>query len=198
VTAWLGVNPAAKRADALTARAKHGADGEKETARLLAGLPKGWRVVYGRKLPPYPNDYDGLVLPPTGDAIVAVDTKNWHRGTGWETTLRGGRLHCGSEDRHDQVEKAVRAAARLERALAVPGVRVWPVLVVHGSQILQPPPLPQGRLEARADAWKGIVHVLGPNYLVPTLVKSAAQGIPDPARAAWLAQRVDAVLPPCR
>lgn len=193
VTAWLGVNPAARRADALTARVAHGVAGEKKTEELLGRLPLGWRVVYGRKLRPYPNDYDALVIPPTGDAVLALDTKNWNAG--WETTLSGGRVYCGSKDRQEQVEKAARAAARLEAALAVPGVRVWPLLVVHGSRIVQQPPLPQGRLEARAAAWDGVVHVFGPQWLVPTLLKSTSKGSPDPARAVWLAQHVDRVLP---
>lgn len=193
VTAWMGLNPAARRADALTARVAHGAAGEKETARLLGQLPRGWRVVYGRKLHPYPNDYDALLIPPTADVVLDVDTKNWNAG--WETTLRAGRVYCGREDRQEEIEKAARAARRLERALAVPGVRVWPLLVLHGSRVVQPPPLPQGRLEARAAAWGGIVHVLGPAYLVPTLLKSAAKGRTDPARAAALAQRLDRVLP---
>ena len=180
VTAWLGLNPAARRADALTARVAHGVVGEKETARLLAGLPKGWRVVYGRKLPPYPNDYDALLIPPGGTAVVAADTKNWHAG--WETTVRGGRLHCGRQDRHEQVEKAV----------GVPGVRVWPLLVVHGSRIVPPPPLPPGRLEVGAAGWEGVVHVLGPQWLVPVLA-GASRGR-DPGRAAALARRVDGVL----
>jgi hypothetical protein len=192
VTAWLGVNAQARAADALTARAAHGAAGEQETARLLARLPNGWRVFYGLKLPPYPNDYDALIEPPSGDAIVAVDTKNWRQN--WPTTLQAGRVYCGPEDRHDQVDQVAKAAARLERALAVPGVRVWPLLVVHGSPIVQPPPLPQGRLEAHAKDWDGVVHVLGPEWLVPTLLASVKSG-PDPGRAHALARHVVRVLP---
>jgi hypothetical protein len=150
ITAWMGLNPAARRADALTARAAHGAVGEQWTAQLLTQLPHGWTVFYGRKLPGFANDYDALLIPPDGDAVVAADTKRWHKG--WETTLHGGRLHCGREDRHEEVEKVVRAAGRLERALHVPGVRVWPLLVVHGSRVVPPArsPLPPGRLEVGA------------------------------------------------
>lgn len=187
VLAWVGLNPAARRADALTARIQRGVVGEQETARLLSRLPGSWRVMYGRKLPPYSNDYDALIIPPTGDALLAVDTKQWHRG--WETTLRGGRVYCGPEDRHEQVEKTAKAAARLDRALGVSGVRVWPMLVVHGSRIRG------GRLEARARSWDGVVHVLGPEWLVPTLLASAARGVPDPGRVAWLEGRLNAVLP---
>jgi hypothetical protein len=192
VTAWLGLNPAARRADALAARVAHGAAAEQWTAALLAQLPAGWTVFYGRKLPGYSNDYDALLVPPSGDAVVAADTKRWHAG--WRTTLRAGRVHCGPEDRHDQIVKAARAAKRLERALAVPGVRVWPMLVVHGSRIVAPP-FPAGRLEARAPDWDGVVHVLGPEYLVPTLVASV-KGPVDRGRAVWLAERVGAVLLP--
>jgi hypothetical protein len=193
VLAWVGLNPAARRADALTARVTHGAVGEQWTAQVLTRLPDGWTVFYGRKLPGFVNDYDALLIPPDGDAVVATDTKRWHKG--WETTVSGGRLYCGSEDRHDQVEKAVRAAGRLERAVAVPGVRVWPLLVVHGSRIVPPPgsPLPPGRLEVRAAGWNGVVHVLGPQWLVPVL--AAASKSRDPERAAELVRRVDRVLP---
>lgn len=194
VLAWVGLNPAARRADALAARAAHGAVGEQWTAGLLTRLPAGWVVFYGRKLPGFANDYDALLIPPSGDAVVAADTKRWHAG--WETTLRAGRVYCGLEDRQEQVEKVARAAGRLERALAVPGVRVWPILVVHGSRIVLPYPLPQGRLEARAKGWAGPVHVLGPEWLVPTL--AAAPRGRDVGRAAALAERVERVLPPYR
>ncbi|GAA3590889.1 NERD domain-containing protein [Streptomyces osmaniensis] len=193
VLAWVGLNPAARRADALTARAAHGAAGERKTAELLARLSEGWRIAYGRKLPPYANDYDALVIPPAGDVVLALDTKMWRRN--WVTSLHEGRVYCGPDDRQGQVEGVARAAARLERALAVPGLRVWPLLVVHGSPVMQPG-LPEGRLEARAVEWDGVVHVLGPDWLVPTLVASARGGV-DEERAAWLAERVNAVVPPC-
>jgi len=192
VLAWVGLNPAVRRADALTARVAHGVAGEEKTAELLARLPAGWRVLYSRKLPPYANDYDALVIPPSGDVVIALDTKQWRRS--WDTTLIGGRVHCGPEDRQEQVEKAAKAAARLGAALTVTGVRVWPLLVVHGSRVVQPPPGPPGWLEARAAAWDGVVHVLGPDWLVPTLVASAT-GMPDPGRVAWLEARLNAVLP---
>lgn len=187
VLAWAGLNPAARRADALTARVAHGVVGEQWTAERLARLPAGWTVLYGRKLPGYANDYDAVVVPPNGAAVIVVDTKRWRKN--WQTTLQNGLVYCGPENRHDQVEKVARHAARLETALGVPGIRVWPLLVVHGSTIRG------GRLEARARDWAGIVHVLGPDWLVPTLMASVKSG-PDPAAAAWLAGRVNQVLPP--
>jgi hypothetical protein len=95
---------------------------------------------------------------------------------------------CGIEDRHNQVESVARHADQVTRLLGMPVGAVWPLLVVHGSRISG------GRLEARASAWPGVVHVLGPDYLVPTLA-SAPQGR-DPRAAAALARRVAAALPP--
>lgn len=194
VLAWVGLNQDAKRADALAVRAQHGAVGEQWTARMLQQLPAGWRVVHGRKLPGYSNDYDHVLISPCGAAVVTLDTKRWHAG--WETTLVRGRVHCGREDRHKQIAAVARYAVRLEGALNLPGVRVWPLLVVHGSQIVAPPSAPQGRLEARVPGWDGVVHVLGPEWLVPTLAAAPNVRELNPRRAAALAQHVDRVLPP--
>lgn len=198
VLAWAGLNQAAKDADALTVRAKHGAVGEQRTAAMLAQLPAGWTVFHGRKLPGYSNDYDHVLGSPCGNAVVALDTKRWHAGR--ETTLIRGRVHCGREDRHGQIEAVARYAARLQQALNLPGVVVWPLLVVHGSRISSPP-FPAGRLEAPvqvkgrggAVVWSGVVHVLGPEYLVPTPASAPREA--HPARAGALVRHVDRVLP---
>jgi hypothetical protein len=187
VLAWAGLNPAAKRADDLMARARHGAVGEEWTAALLAQLPAGWTVFHGRKLPGFSNDYDHVLISPCGTAVVTLDSKRWHAGPGWETALKGGRVHCGREDRHKQITAVARYAARLERALNLPGVRVLPLLVVHGSRVRG------GFLSARVHDWEGVVHVLGPEYLVPTL--AAAPGEVHAGRAAALVRHVERVLP---
>jgi hypothetical protein len=93
------------------------------------------------------------------------------------------------EDRHGQVEAVARYAARTAQALRMPGVVVWPLLVVHGSPVAG-----RGRLEARAPGWDGPVWVLGPELLVPTLASAPAGR--DPRRAAVLAARVGEVLRP--
>ena len=187
VLAWAGLNPAAKRADNLMARAKHGAVGEEWTAALLAQLPAGWVVFHGRKLPGFANDYDHVLVSPCGTAVVTLDSKRWNAGI--ETALVRGRVCCGREDRHKQVTAVARYAARLERALNLPGVQVLPLLVVHGSRVRG------GFLSARVrvHGWDGVVHVLGPEYLVPTLV-AAPKGV-HAGRAAALAAHVDRVLP---
>lgn len=188
VTAWMGVNADAKRADALMERARYGAVAEQWTAGLLERLPAGWTVFHGRKLPGYANDYDHLLVSPCGTAVVGLDTKRWNASPSWPTRLVDGRVHCGSEDRHGQVEAVARYAARLHGALGMPGVTVWPLLVVHGS------PVAGGVLTARAPAWAGPVYVLSPPYLVHTLASAPKQR--DPQRAAVLADRLDTVLRP--
>ncbi|MFE9758270.1 hypothetical protein ACFYPP_33570, partial [Streptomyces microflavus] len=107
---------------------------------------------------------------------------------GRTTTMVGGRVHCGTDDRQAQVDAVASYARRVFRALGLPGVVVWPLLVIHGS------PIAGGRLEASAPDWDGVVHVLGPARLVPTL--AAAPKLHDPARVAAVVARVDRVLLP--
>ena len=184
VLAWAGRNPAAKRADALMARAQHGAVGEQWTAALLARLPDGWKVFHGRKLPGYDHDFDHILVSPCGTAIVVLDSKRWNAS--WWTQLVNGRVFCGLEDRHKQIQAVARYASRLEAAVGVSGVRVLPLLVVHGSRVRG------GFLTALVGGRE--VHVLSPPYLVPTLTK--APKVRDPGRAAAVAARVDAALRP--
>lgn len=186
VLAWVGLNPAARRADGLTARVEHGAVAEQWTAGLLQRLPPGWTVFHGRKLAGFANDYDHVLGSPCGTAVVVLDTKRWHAG--WTTHLRDGRVYCEHEDRHRQIEAVARYADRLKTALGMPGVGVWPLLVVYGS------PVDGGVLAARAPQWSGPVFVLSPPYLVPTLAGAPKEQ--NPARAAVLAGRVDVVLRP--
>jgi hypothetical protein len=182
------LNPAAKRADALTARVARGAEAEKRTGAELRVLEsRGWYVLHGRRVPGYSSDLDHVLVPPTGTAVVVLDTKRWHFQQDIE--LKDGRVHCGLEDRHDQIEAVARYAARVDRVLGMPGVAVWPLLVIHGSRI-------RGGYLPAPVAGGGVVHVLSVERLVPELVK-AARGM-DPAAAGVLARRVTAVLPPHR
>lgn len=189
LTAAVGLNPAATRADAQAALWDRGAAGEQATAALLAQLlAHGWLIRHDVRLRGRRFNIDHVLISPCGTAIVVLDTKVWHRG--WVTVLVRGRVCCGAEDRHEQVEKVAGYAAAVQEALALPGVVVWPLLVVHGSQIQG------GRLETRAPGWDGPVHVLGPDWLVPTL--ASAPKVWDPRRAAAVAARVDEVLRPYR
>ncbi|MFD4949946.1 hypothetical protein ACFWNT_47655 [Streptomyces sp. NPDC058409] len=79
-------------------------------------------------------------------------------------------------------------AHAVEAALGLPGVALWPLLVVHGS------PVAGGYLETRVPGWAGPVYVLGPDRLLSTL--AGAPKATDPSRAAAVAARVDSVLLP--
>lgn len=181
---------------ALMARADryaHGGKAEQATLAMLQPLRAyGWQILPDRLLPDgraKANVDDVLV---TDGGIVVLDVKAWDRLR--TTGLINGRVCCGREDRHDQVEKVAGYASRVARLVGMPADRVWPLLVVHGSRIMSPP-FPAGRLEVRAPKWPGPVHVLGPQWLVPTLAKASG---PNPEAARALAARVASALPPYR
>ncbi|WP_331764773.1 NERD domain-containing protein [Streptomyces sp. NBC_01238] len=176
-----------RRADIQAARWEHGAAGEETTARMLAALKvRGWAVRHDLRLRGRRFNLDHVLCSPCGTAVVVLDTKSWHRGR--PTSLIRGRVCCGTEDRHEQVEKVAGYARLVDQALGLPGVAVWPLLVVHGS------PVAGGQLEARVQGWDGPVYVLGPDLLVPRL--AGAPKARDAQRAAAVAQRVDSVLLP--
>jgi len=143
-------------------------------------------VLHDRALPGSRANLDHVLVSPCGTALVVLDTKRWHAQR--PTWLVRGRVCCGTEDRHGQVEAVARYARRVAGAVGVRGVAVWPLLVVHGS------PVAGGFLRARAEAFDGPVWVLNPPHLVPTLA-NAPKGR-DPQRAGELARRVAVVLPP--
>ncbi|GAA3807696.1 hypothetical protein GCM10022206_52670 [Streptomyces chiangmaiensis] len=188
VTAWAGLNPEVARADAVAARWVRGAQAEKDTARLIRRLRwRGWRILHDRRLPGHGRaNVDHVLVSPCGTAVVVLDTKAWRKS--WDTHLVNGRVCCGLEDRHGEVEKVARYAATVARLTGLPAGSVWPLLVIHGS------PIVGGRLDARVPGWDGPVHVLGPEFLVPTL--SAAPAVRNPRAAARLAARVAEALPP--
>ncbi|MEU0836089.1 nuclease-related domain-containing protein [Streptomyces sp. NPDC005969] len=186
--ALLGVRtPAMRRADSQAFLWGHGAEGEEITARMLTALEsRGWAIRHDRQLRGRRFNIDHVLVPPCGTAVVVVDSKNWHRGR--TTALVNGRVYCGAEDRHEEVEKVAKYARLVDRALGLPGVAVWPLLVVHGS------PVAGGHLEARVPGWDGPVHVLSPEMLLPRL--AGAPQCWDPRRAEAVSARVDSVLLP--
>ncbi|MFF8422859.1 nuclease-related domain-containing protein [Streptomyces sp. NPDC015680] len=175
-----------RQADAEAARWAHGAAGEDATARLLAPLTRqGWHVRHDLRLPGRRFNLDHVLVSPCGTAVVVGDTKAWRRS--WPTRVVQGRVRCGPDDRHEQVAKVAGYARLVGEALALPGVSVVPLLIVHGS------PVAGGGFEAVVP--NGRVWVLGTELVVPRLV-GAVRTLPDSHRAAALARRVDAVLSP--
>ncbi|MGW3400771.1 nuclease-related domain-containing protein, partial [Streptomyces zhihengii] len=186
--AWLGMRPS--RADQQAARLAHGAVGEQATARILDQLEReGWHVRHDLKLEHRRFNVDHVLVSPCGTTLVVVDSKHWHRGPGHETRLVNGRVHCGREDRHRQVEALAGYARLVAAAVGLDAAAVRPLLVVHGSPVV-------GGAGPYFDApvRGGRVWVLGPELLLSTLVSAPA--VRDPRAAAALAVRVDRRLRP--
>lgn len=184
--AWLGMPTVDRRLEAAAVRREHGAVGEQWTAGLLARLPAGWTVFHDLAVPGRRFNLDHVLIPPSGAGVIVLDSKRWHRGR--PTTVVGGRLHCGQQDRHGQVEAVAGYASAVAAALRVPAAMVVPLLVVHGSSVDG-----NGELVVRVPGWERTVLVVGTDRLLPTL-----QGVPggrDPVAAGRLAARVREVLP---
>lgn len=187
VTAWLGCNPEAAAADAVAARWELGAKAEKETARIVRRLRlRGWRLRHDRRLAGRRFNLDHVLISPCGTALVVADTKRWHAGR--PTAVVGGRLCCGAEDRHGEAEKAARYAQLVGEAFQMPGVVVWPLLIVHGSSV------PGGHVQVATVA--GVVQVVAAGEALRVLRSAPASW--SWGRARRLARRVDEVLRPYR
>ncbi|WP_261994174.1 nuclease-related domain-containing protein [Streptomyces sp. t39] len=175
------------RADQHAARLAHGALGEQATARILDQLEaEGWWVRHDLRLRGRRFNLDHVLVSPCGTGLVVVDSKHWRRGPGHETALVQGRVHCGRDDRHAQVQALAGYANLVAQAVGLPAAAVRPLLVVHGS------PVAGGWFETAVRNER--VLVLGPDRLLTTL-RSAPAGR-DARAAAALAVRVDRVLVP--
>lgn len=119
-----------------------GAEGEEATAELLAPLRRqGWIWLHDRAVPPRRFNLDHLGIPPSGDRLVAVETKVWPRSHTVRLDRRG-RLVCERFDRRGEVrlqEKDVEAFIGEIDALLPhlpPGeLSVSRFLVVHGAHV---------------------------------------------------------------
>jgi hypothetical protein len=181
------MNPEAVRADAQAARWELGGRYEKETARIVRPLRlRGWRIRHDLRLKGRRFNVDHAFGSPCGEAVVVADTKRWP--VGWKTHAEGGRLRCGVEDRHGEAEKVARYALLVGEALGLPGVTVWPVLVIHGSLVRG------GHFEVATPS--GVVQVVAAGELRRVLC--AAPSGWSWGRSRRVAARVDAVLHPYR
>jgi hypothetical protein len=99
-------------------------------------------------------------------------------------------VHCGTEDRHKQVEQVASYARRAAERLSLPADAVWPLVVVHGS------PVAGGFLKARAPEFAGPVWVVSPAQMVEMLLAAGRKYGRDDRAASDLAARVARVFPP--
>ncbi|MCX4911859.1 NERD domain-containing protein [Streptomyces sp. NBC_00878] len=170
-------------------RQKIGDRGEAATRAMLQPLlASGWLIVHRRALPGSTADLDHVLTAPGGTGVVIVDSKQWHAQK--PTWLVRDRVHCGTEDRHQQIEKVASYARRAAQRLSLPADAVWPLVVVHGSQVTG------GVLKASAAEFPGPVWVVSPAQMVSMLLESGRRHGRDDRAAADLAERVARVFPP--
>jgi Nuclease-related domain len=133
---------------------QRGARGERRTARQLDRLTKhGWVVFHDLAVPDSRANADHLLIGPAG--VFLVDSKNWR---GHLAFAPDGTLWHGSYPLTATLATIGFEAAAIASALAVPGLAVEPLLVVHGSTI------PWG------EQYLGGVAVLPAERLVATLL----------------------------
>ncbi|MEU9755710.1 NERD domain-containing protein [Streptomyces althioticus] len=171
-----------------------GAEGEEATAELLVPLRRqGWYWLHDRAVPTRRFNLDHLGIPPTGEHLVAVETKKWPRS--WQVDVDGrGRLVCGPLDRPGARSQEKDVAAFLNETEAILPHTDLPVsrfLVVHGAGVAG-----GGRITlTRQSEFLGepvTVEVVEAAQLVPALVVHAAGEVnPGAARrtAEWISQR---------
>ena len=89
------------------------AQSEPETAAHLQLLAdQGWTVLHDRRWPGSTrSNVDHLVVGYSGVAVI--DTKNWSQ----PISVRGDRLWCGDDDRHEEIEKILALADAIDDLL---------------------------------------------------------------------------------
>jgi hypothetical protein len=110
---------------------QRGARGEQRTARHLARLTRhGWVVFHDLAIPDSRANADHLIIGPAG--VFLADSKNWR---GHLAFAPDGTLWHGSYPLTATLATIGFEARTIADALAVPGLVVEPLLVVHGSTI---------------------------------------------------------------
>jgi hypothetical protein len=111
---------------------RKGADGERRTAGILAGLGAGTISLHDRRIPGSRANIDHIVFAPTG--VFVVETKHWSGRVvvGRGTARRNGR------SMQPEIEQARREASVVDAALgglARLGIHVRPILCIHGATV---------------------------------------------------------------
>jgi Nuclease-related domain len=157
---------------------QRGARGERRTARQLHRLTRhGWVVFHDLAVPGSRANADHLAIGPAG--LFLADSKNWR---GRLAFAPDGTLWHGSYPLTATLATIGFEARAIAEALAVPGLAVEPLLIVHGSTI------PWG------EQYLGGVAVLPARRLIATLL--ALPPLLTNHQVAQLADRARARLSP--
>lgn len=134
----VGLDRRGTAVEAVAGRWEAGARGEEMTAVLLAPLgERGWGGFYDRRLPTGRANFDHVLVAPSGDLVVLVDSKLWSRRHGAVERSADGRLVHGGDDRSGAVRSLRYETSVLARELARRGVEVpvVPVIVMHSAPV---------------------------------------------------------------
>jgi hypothetical protein len=110
---------------------RHGAEGERRTARLLAPLERhGYQVFHDLAVPGSAANVDHLVIGPTG--VFVIDSKRY-RG---HLRYMGGHLWHGGRTLDRTLETLVWEATQVAETLGFgPDLHIYPVLCVHLARL---------------------------------------------------------------
>ena len=151
-----------------------GAEGEEQTATILAPLTRdGFVVLHDRRPPGSRGNIDHIVIGPPG--VFVVETKSY----AGKLEIRGSEVRVAGRRRTEIIGQARREA---DAVAAVLGKPVTPLICVHRAD------LPWGRVELDG------VRIVGPKELVKVLRSAPAVLSADEVRL--LAERADATLRP--
>jgi hypothetical protein len=110
---------------------RHGAAGERRTARLLCPLERhGWAVLHDLAVPGSRANLDHLVIGPGG--VFAIDSKQYRGRLQLDPV---GKLWHGRYPLGPTLAAASWEADQAARVLPDPGMAVVPIVAVHGAQV---------------------------------------------------------------
>lgn len=99
-----------------------GALAEYRTGKLLNQLKRaGWGVLHDRRVPKSRANLDHILVHPSGDFLVYVDTKAWHAAKAI-IRVTGGRLMYGPWSQATKIETVAWEARRLQEETGLPTV----------------------------------------------------------------------------
>lgn len=109
-----------------------GARAEYRTGRVLNRLKReGWGVLHDRSIPRSRANLDHVLVHPSGDFLVYVDTKAWHAKKAFIRIDRG-RLMYGPWNQGPKAETVAWEASRLGEETGLP---VIPLIAVDGGRV---------------------------------------------------------------
>jgi hypothetical protein len=139
-----------------------GAKAEYRTGRLLNRLRReGWGVLHDRQIPRSRANLDHILVHPSGEFLVYIDTKAWHAA---KAIIRmvGSRLMYGPWDQSNKVNTVVWEASRLQEVIGLP---VVPVIAVDGGKVQGGSIIFNDVRVVEVDMLTGLLDSLQPNLI---------------------------------